>query len=103
MVTLKQAAYRPLKISGKRVTVPGGCVFLGLAAPVMARDVLMKDSLSVFITQHSLDMKILAVDRDSWLECVAGYDSDCLPGVSIFELVHGQDCQLVRDAFRNCE
>ena len=102
MINLKQAGYKPLKISGKLRSTQAGTVFLGLASHVMEREVSVDESAGPFLTKHSLDLKILE-DSNSLLESVAGYDKDSLVGESLFELVHGQDCQAVREAFTNCK
>ena len=103
MINLRQAAYKPLKISGKiRATNgPLGTIFLGQAAPVMAREVVLDDTGRVLMTKHSTDMKIL--DSSPALESVTGHSLQSILGVSFFELIHGEDCQAVLESFRNCK
>ena len=71
MVNLKQASYKPLKISGKARQMPEnevggvtGTVFLGLARHVVEREVMVENQIGVFTTKHSVDMKF--IDTDHW-------------------------------------
>ena len=101
MINLRQAGYKPLKISGKIRSTPSGTIFLGQAAPVMAREVVLNDTGGVLMTKHSTDMKIL--ESSPSLESVTGHSLQSILGVSFYQLIHGQDCQAVLEAFKNCK
>lgn len=106
MINLKQASYKPLKISGKarlmnqnEVGGISGPIFLGLASCVIEREVMVDNQIGVFTTKHSVDMKFM--ESNHWLSNEAGYSPSKLIGVSFFELVHAQDIQNVQMAFKN--
>ena len=101
MINLRQASYKPLKISGKIRSTPSGTIFLGQAAPVMARELVMDDTGGVLMTKHSTDMKFL--ESSPAFESVTGHSLQSLLGISFFQLIHGQDCRPVQEAFRNCK
>ena len=101
MVNLRQAGYKPLKISGKIRSTPGGSIFLGQAAPVMEREMVVGKAGGVLVTRHSRDMKIL--DCCTVLEDVTGHRLQAVLGLSFFQLIHGQDCQAVLEAFSKCK
>ena len=101
MINLRQAGYKPLKISGKIRSTPSGTIFLGQAAPVMARELVLDDTGGVLMTKHSPDMKFL--ESSPTLESVTGRILQSLLGISFFQLIHGQDCLPVQEAFRNCK
>ena len=70
MINLKQANYKPLKISGKARCMPEkevggvrGTVFLGLARYVVEREGIMDNQIGVFTTKHSVDMKFMETDH----------------------------------------
>jgi len=106
MINLKQANYKPLKISGKarsmvekEVGGVAGTIFLGLVRCVVEREVIVDHQIGVFITKHSVDMKI--IETDNWMASVAGYGHSKLNGISFFELVHALDLVNVQKAFKN--
>jgi len=106
MINLKQANYKPLKISGKVRHMPEkeeggvkGAIFLGMARSVLEREVLMDHQIGVFTSKHSVDMKIM--ETDNWMASVAGYSFSTLIGSSFFELVHALDIVSVQKAFKN--
>lgn len=64
-------------------------VFLALCTPVAmpeTRECVVQGSTHVFTTIHSMDMKILHLDRNG--EFHLGYQKSSLQGVSWYELVH---------------
>ena len=70
MINLKQASYKPLKISGKarrmkenEVGGVTGTVYFGLARCVVEREVIMDNQVGVFTTKHSVDMKFMETDQ----------------------------------------
>ena len=101
MINLRQAGYKPLKISGKIRSTESGTIFLGQASPVIAREVVLNDTGGVLMTKHSTDMKFL--ESSPALESITGHSLQSLLGISFFQLTHGQDCLPVQEAFRNCK
>jgi len=106
MINLKQASYKPLKISGKarrmkenEVGGVTGTIFIGLARCVVEREVVVDNQIGVFTTKHSVDMTFM--ETNQWMASVAGYSSSKLIGISFFELVHAQDIMNVQKAFKN--
>jgi len=106
MINLKQANYKPMKITGKCRCImendDGGVkvnFFLGIARSVVEREVMVDQQIGVFATKHSVDMRFMATDP--WMSTVANYSSHNLLGVSFFELVHAQDLINVQTAFKN--
>lgn len=106
MINLKQACYKPLKISGKarrmkenEVGGVTGTVFVGSARCVVEREVMVDNQIGVFTTKHSVDMKFM--ETNQWMASVGGYSSSKLIGISFFELVHAQDIGNVQKAFKN--
>ena len=70
MINLKQACYKPLKISGKarrmkenEVGGVTGTVFVGSARCVVEREVMVDNQIGVFTTKHSVDMKFIETDQ----------------------------------------
>lgn len=64
-------------------------VFLALCTPVAmpeTRECVVQGSTHVFTSIHSMDMKILHLDRNG--EFHLGYQKSSLQGVSWYELVH---------------
>jgi len=106
MINLKQANYKPLKISGKVRNMAQkedggvtGTIFFGMVRCVVEREVMVDHQIGIFTTKHAVDMKIL--ETDSWMVSVAGYSPSRLSGVSFFELVHALDLVNLQKAFRN--
>jgi len=106
MINLKQANYKPLKISGqvryikeKEIGGLSGTIFMGLATCVIEREVMVDCQKGVFTSKHSVDMKFM--DTSQWMASEAGYSSAKLMGVSFFELVHAHDSEAVLKAFKN--
>eukprot|EP00092_Neocalanus_flemingeri_P001274 GFUD01001360.1.p1 GENE.GFUD01001360.1~~GFUD01001360.1.p1 ORF type:complete len:799 (+),score=187.71 GFUD01001360.1:67-2463(+) len=106
MINLKQANYKPIKISGKARCMPAnedggvrGTVFLGVARHVVEREVMVDQQIGVFTSKHSVDMKF--VETSQWMSSVAGYDPHKLLGVSFYDLVHALDIGIVQKAFKN--
>ena len=71
MINLKQANYKPLKISGKARSMPeneaggvAGTVFIGLARSVVEMEVMVDHQIGVFTTKHSVDMKF--IENNQW-------------------------------------
>ena len=124
MVNLKQAGYRPLRVAGRARAMPRGAgqggvagpVFLGLAGPVVDREVPVDSATPT--SRHTTDMKfseasawsVSAIIQLSVLMkyfarfcSVAGYNCTKLVGVSLYDLIHAADIGPVTAAFRNCE
>ena len=107
MINLKQANYKPLKLSGVARVMPAsetgvsGTVFVGLAAHVMDREINIEEAGGAVVSRHSVDMKFSEVS--AWFTAVAGYDQHKLTRVSLFELVHAADAESVLNAFKNCK
>jgi len=106
MINLKQANYKPLKLTGKCRSMAEkesggvtGNIFLGVARPVVEREVMVDQQIGVFTTKHSVDMRFM--ETDPWMSVVASYSTNSLMGVSFFELVHAQDIVNVQKAFKN--
>jgi len=106
MINLKQASYKPLKISGKARRIKEnevggvrGTVFIGLARCVVEREVVVDNQIGVFTTKHAVDMKFM--ETNQWMASVGGYSSSKLIGISFFELVHAQDIGNVQKSFKN--
>eukprot|EP00092_Neocalanus_flemingeri_P000879 GFUD01000936.1.p1 GENE.GFUD01000936.1~~GFUD01000936.1.p1 ORF type:complete len:1030 (+),score=208.67 GFUD01000936.1:83-3172(+) len=102
MINLKQANYKPLKISGKARRMPEneacgvtGTVFLGVARSVVEREV--DKQIGVFTTKHSVDMKF--VETNQWMSSIASYSPETVLGLSFFDLVHAQDIGNIQKAF----
>jgi len=105
MTNLKQATYKPIKLSGKTHCLSGtrsaglkGPIFLGLATPVVEREMVL-DQSGVFTSKHRVDMK--CVETDPWFTSVGGYLSQTLAGMSFYELVHALDITHVQESFLN--
>ena len=107
MINLKQANYKPLKLSGVARVMPAsetgvsGTVFIGLASHVMMREINIEEAGGAVVSRHSVDMKFSEVS--AWFTAVAGYDQHKLTGVSLFQLVHAADAESVLNAFKNCK
>merc|ERR1719347_2005270 len=80
-----------------RATGLQGLVFVGIVQSV-AQLSPAKQQTGVFLTTHSLDMKIL--ETDQWLSSVAGYVVPTLCGLSFYELVHAEDIENVSKALQ---
>lgn len=104
MVNLKQASFKPLKLTGLARCMPESeegrvtsAVWLGVARTIMDREVSLDSSIA--ITKHTPDMKFM--EASSWFLSVAGYSCSRLTGVSFFTLVHTSDIGPVAKAFKN--
>ena len=103
MINLKQANYKPIKISGKARLLTGseaglqGTVFMGVAGHVLDREVSLEQG--TIVSKHSVDMRF--TETPSWFTSVAGYTSTKLIGASFFDLVHSGDAAAVLKAFKN--
>ena len=101
LVNLRQAAFKPLKVSGKVRLTRDGVIFLGQAGPVLGREVVVEQTGGEEVTRHASDMNIL-----HWppgLETLTGHSRQAMLGLSFFQLIHGQDCEPVLKALSKCE
>jgi len=105
MINLKQADYKPLKISGIARLMPEnkiggitGTIFLGLATWIVEREIMLEKQIGVFTTKHSIDMKF--TDTGLCMSSIAGYGPRTLSGLSFYDLVHVQDIGIVQKAFK---
>jgi len=103
MVNLKQASFKPLKLTGVIRCMPEseeggvtGPVWLGVARTIMDREVSLGTSIAV--TKHTPDMKF--IEASLWFSSVAGYNCAMLTGASFFSLVHTADIGPVSKAFK---
>jgi len=105
IVNLKQANYKPLRLSGTARRIPPGDstsfkgpVFCGTASNV-GPDLTAPPQTGVFCTKHFADMRL--AEAAPWMSDVARYPAEDVLGLSFYDLVHSIDLPQVETAFRN--